>query len=47
MFNKSKEKSKKREHNKGQVFTRIMAAILVVSMLSGTVISLIYALLQG
>ena len=43
---KDKEKIKrKKEFNKGTVFVRIMATILIILMLGGTFASLIFALI--
>ena len=38
-------KSRKKEFNKGEVFTRIMAGILLVLMVGGVCASLIFALI--
>lgn len=42
-----KEKTNKQQKNydKGQVFVKVMAGILAVLMLSGTVITLVFALM--
>lgn len=42
---KKVEKTEKKRYDKGQVFVKIMAGILAVLMLGGTVISLVYALI--
>ncbi len=42
---KKVEKIEKKRYDKGQVFVKIMAGILAVLMLGGTVISLVYALI--
>ena len=43
---KNKEQNKKRrEHNKGEIFTKIMAGILAILMLGGTCATLIFALI--
>ena len=40
-----KIKTSKRQYDKGQVFVKIMAGVLAVLMLAGTVITLVYALI--
>ncbi len=45
MKNIKETKSKKKEFNKGEVFTKIMAGILVILMLGGVCASLIFALI--
>lgn len=40
-----KKKIPKKQHDKGQVFVKIMAGLLAVLMLAGTAITLIYALI--
>ncbi len=45
--NKTKVKKQKRPLDKGQIFVKIMAAILAVLMVAGTGITLVYALLMG
>lgn len=40
-----KKKEQKRQYDKGQVFVKIMAGILALLMLAGTVITLVYALI--
>lgn len=43
---KEKEQNKKRrEHNKGEIFTKIMAGMLAVLMIGGTCATLIFALM--
>ena len=45
---KNKEQDVKKEKNqyyKGQIFVKIMAAILAILMVAGTCITLVYALL--
>ena len=40
-----KEKENKKQYDKGQVFVKIMAGILVMLTLAGTTITLVYALI--
>ena len=40
-----KKKEQKKQYDKGQIFVKVMAGVLTVLMLGGTVISLIYALI--
>lgn len=40
-----KIKTPKKQYDKGQVFVKVMAGILTVLMLAGTVITLVYALI--
>ena len=42
---KMKKKEKKSSYDKGKLFARIMAGILVLLMLAGTGITLVYALI--
>ena len=44
---KKEPKEKKRRIDKGQVFVKIMAAILAVLMVAGTGVTLVYALLAN
>ncbi len=40
-----KEKMIKKQYDKGQVFVKIMAGILTILMLAGTIGTLVYALM--
>ncbi len=40
-----KKKQHKKQYDKGQVFVKIMAGILALLMVGGTVITLVYALI--
>ena len=41
-----KKKENKKQYDKGQVFVKIMAGVLALLMLAGTVITLVYALMR-
>ena len=41
-----KNKTTKRQYDKGQVFVKIMAGILALLMVAGTGITLVYALMS-
>ncbi len=41
-----KKKQHKSNYDKGQVFVKIMAGVLAVLMLMGTIITLVYALMR-
>lgn len=40
-----KNKTIKKQHDKGEVFVKIMAGILALLMMTGTIFTLIYALM--
>ncbi len=41
-----KEATKKGQNYKGEIFVKIMAGFLAILMVSGTVITLVYALME-
>lgn len=41
-----KAKTSKRQHDKGQVFVKIMAGVLALLMVAGTAVTFIYALME-
>lgn len=41
-----KKKEHKSNYDKGQVFVKIMAGILAILMMTGTVVTLVYALMR-
>lgn len=43
-MNKNKKNKEKRRYDKGQIFVKIMAALLAILMIAGTALTLIYAL---
>lgn len=43
---KEKTNKKQRNYDKGQVFVKVMAGILALLMLSGTVVTLVFALMR-
>lgn len=42
---KKKEKTTKRQYDKGEIFVKIMAGVLALLMVAGTGITLVYALM--
>ena len=42
---KKVEKKKNKSYDKGKIFVRVMAGILAVLMLAGTMVTLVYALI--
>ena len=43
---KKKEKTAKRQYDKGEIFVKIMAGVLALLMVAGTGITLVYALMS-
>ena len=43
---KEKTNKKQKNYDKGQVFVKVMAAILAILMLSGTIVTLVFALMS-
>lgn len=41
-----KKKEHKAKYDKGQVFVKIMAGILAILMMTGTIVTLVYALMR-
>ncbi len=42
---KKKEKTAKRQYDKGEIFVKIMAGVLALLMVAGTGVTLVYALM--
>lgn len=40
-----KNKTSKRQYEKGQIFVKIMAGLLAILMMAGTIVTLVYALI--
>ena len=43
---KKKEKTAKRQYDKGEIFVKIMAGVLALLMVAGTGVTLVYALMS-